>query len=152
MKCTPVPVDDEGTILPAWGEKRDSMQQNMQSQQLLRLELSAALQDGERRFDQKLARLLQIIDEEHCIKAASARMGISYYTALGMLRQAEKSFGILVCSSIGGTGSHTVLSENGCLLLWAYQSFQSELAERSRTIMDRFLMDCGRILFAEDTE
>jgi molybdate transport system regulatory protein len=86
---------------------------------------------GEGRYE-----LLRIIEEEHSLKVASERLGLSYKHAWGMIREMEEvlRFKIVVSKRGGREWGSTVLTEKGRELLTQYEAFTKML---DITIHDR---------------
>src|SRR5436309_15314607 len=77
------------------------------------------------------ARLLDAVDRVRSIKDAAAEAGISYRTAWSAIQQMEQALGRpMVVSPAGGPGGGaTTLTEEGRLLLTAYQELRRRLED-----------------------
>jgi len=75
--------------------------------------------------------LLRIIEEEHSLKVASERLGLSYKHAWGMIREMEEvlCFKIVVSRRGGREWGSTILTEKGRELLTQYEAFTQMLDE-----------------------
>ena len=124
-----VPVDDPG-ILPdvEFSENYDDLLQR-HNRQLTRPQVSAALAREVTFFDEKIAMLLELVEETSSVRTACQRMQISYSTGWNIIRILESQLACsLVVRSQGGTnGGQSMLTEYGRQLLSQYRGFKEEL-------------------------
>jgi molybdate transport system regulatory protein len=87
--------------------------------------------DAEGAFGDGKWRLLEAVETEGSLRAASDVLGISYRKAWGDLRKAERVLGVrLVDKRRGGrAGGQTALTAEGKQWLAAYLRFRSEIQE-----------------------
>ena len=140
LSPVPVPVSDPG-ILPGTdaGEDFDALLQ-AHSRQLTRPQVCVSLVRELPFFDEKVAMLLELVDEAKSVRTACQRMQISYSTGWNILRATESQFSHpLVIRSQGGIrGGQSVLTEYGRCLLERYRAFREELEETAETLYQRY--------------
>jgi len=129
IPMTRIPVDDPGTIHDA--DTPDDYEALLQyhNRQLVRPLVSAALAREVSFFDEKIAMLLQLVEETRSVRTACQRMQISYSTGWNIIRRLESqlTYPLIVRSQGGAGGGQSVLTGEGKRLLTLYQSFLADL-------------------------
>lgn len=124
-------VEDPGTIHDAdTPEEFESLLQYHNSQ-LVRPVVNVSLNKEIPFFDQKLATLLTLIEETNSVRAAGARMQLSYSSCWNSIKALESqlNFTVIARSQGGAGGSTSVLTHRGKELLERYNAYQQRLRE-----------------------
>ena len=138
-----VPVDDPGILMDvASTEDIDAFLQD-HNRQLTRPQISVALAREVTFFDEKIAMLLDLVDETSSVRTACQRMQISYSTGWNIIRILESQLACsLVVRSQGGTnGGQSVLTEYGKQLLEQYRGFREELQKNVDNLYKKYFGD-----------
>ena len=138
-----IPVNDPGILMDAdTMEDYDTLLQ-CHNRQLTRPQVSASLTREVTFFDEKIAMLLELIEETASVRTACQRMQISYSTGWNILRTVESQLSHpLVIRSQGGThGGQSTLTEYGKLLLTRYQSYLKELLHQADILYGKYFGD-----------
>ena len=91
-------------------------------------------------FDSKIAMLLTLIDETKSVRAAGQRMQLSYSSCWNIIRTLESqlSFTLIERSQGGASGSTSVLTDRGRLLLERYNAYDKKLKELSTELYEDY--------------
>lgn len=138
-----VPVDDPGILMDLASTEDINAFLQDHNRQLTRPQISVALAREVTFFDEKIAMLLELIDETSSVRTACQRMQISYSTGWNIIRILESQLACsLVIRSQGGTnGGQSVLTEYGKQLLEQYRGFREELQKNVDNLYKKYFGD-----------
>lgn len=124
-----IPVNDPGILMDADTMEDYDALLRYHNQQLTRPQVSAALAREVTFFDEKIAMLLELIEETSSVRTACQRMQISYSSGWNIIRilESQLSYPLIVRSQGGPNGGQSVLTEYGKQLLELYRGFMKEL-------------------------
>lgn len=133
VDMTDIIVDDEGILHDADTPQDYNRLLEFHNRQLARPIVSVSIARETQFFDSKTAMLLMLIDETGSVRAACARMKISYSTGWNMLRNLESQMNKRVVNrSQGGSGGgNSRLTADGRELLERYTRFEAWLREEA---------------------
>ena len=129
VPLTEVPVNDPGVLMDAdTMEDYDALLQ-YHNRQLTRPQVSAAIAREVTFFDEKIAMLLELVEETASVRTACQRMQISYSTGWNIIRvlESQLSYPLVIRSQGGPNGGQSTLTEYGKQLLDLYRGFMDEL-------------------------
>ena len=111
--------------------------------QLTRPQISASLAREVTFFDEKIAMLLELVDETKSVRTACQRMQISYSTGWNILRimESQLSYPLVIRSQGGVHGGQSTLTEYGKQLLKQYRGFLNELQDSVDALYKKYFRD-----------
>ena len=126
-----VAVDDPGTIQDADTPEDCSALVSYHNSQLVRPVVQVALSREKTFLDSRVAMLLSLVDETRSVRAAGQRMQLSYSSCWNLIRTLEEQleYPLIERTQGGPTGSMSVLTEQGRLLLDRYTAYEQKLKE-----------------------
>ena len=133
-----VAVSDEGVLRDIDTPEDYDLLLQEHNNQLIRPVVNISLTRQKPFFDQRIALLLNLIDETGSVRLACKRMQISYSSSWNILREIEAELGCrLVDRNQGGAkGSHSRLTERGRLLMETYYRFEDDLRKEADRLYD----------------
>lgn len=140
IPLTKVPVSDPGTIHDADTPADYQGLLQLHNQQLIRPRISASLSKELPFFDEKIAMLLQLVDETHSVRTACQQMQISYSSGWNIIRTLESqlSFPLIVRSQGGPNGGQSLLTDRGRQLLSLYRQFLGDLRSYANFLYGKY--------------
>lgn len=135
-----IPVNDPGILMDADTMEDYDALLRYHNQQLTRPQVSAALAREVTFFDEKIAMLLELIDETSSVRTACQRMQISYSSGWNIIRilESQLTYPLIVRSQGGPNGGQSVLTEYGKQLLELYRSFMKELQQNVDALYQKY--------------
>lgn len=135
-----IPVNDPGILMDAdTMEDYDALLQ-YHNRQLTRPQVSAALAREVTFFDEKIAMLLELVEETSSVRTACQRMQISYSSGWNIIRilESQLSYPLIVRSQGGPNGGQSQLTEYGKQLLELYRGFMKELQQNVDALYQKY--------------
>ncbi len=150
VKMVPVVVSDPGTLHDTQTPEDCSALLRYHNSQLVRPEVHVVLSKEKPFFDSRVAMLLMLVEETSSVRAAGKRMQLSYSSCWNMIRTLESQMNCtLVERSQGGpTGSNSVLTRQGKLLLRCFNRYEQQLRDEAERLFD----DCFAEIFNTQEE
>lgn len=135
-----VPVNDPGILMDADTMEDYDALLRYHNQQLTRPQVSAALAREVTFFDEKIAMLLELIEETSSVRTACQRMQISYSSGWNIIRilESQLSYPLIVRSQGGPNGGQSILTEYGKQLLELYRGFMKELQQSVDALYQKY--------------
>lgn len=136
-----VPVEDEGILCDADTPGDYAQLVALHNRQLFRAEIHISLDAEERLLTQETASLLRALRYDGTVKAACARLNISYRKAWNLLREAEERVGTKLVHRVAGGeyGGESTLTSAGESLLDRFDAFAREVQQfANRRFSDYF--------------
>ena len=145
LSVTParIPVNDPGVLMDAdTMEDYDTLLQ-YHNRQLTRPQVSASLAREVTFFDEKIAMLLELVEETSSVRTACLRMQISYSTGWNIIRilESQLACSLMVRSQGGSNGGQSMLTEYGRQLLSQYRGFKDELQRNVDNLYKKYFGD-----------
>ena len=140
---TRIPVNDPGILMDAdTMEDYDALLQ-YHNRQLTRPQVSASLAREVTFFDEKIAMLLELVEETSSVRTACQRMQISYSTGWNIIRilESQLACSLVVRSQGGSNGGQSILTEYGRQLLSQYRGFKDELQRNVDNLYKKYFGD-----------
>ena len=135
-----IPVNDPGILMDAdTMEDYDALLQ-YHNRQLTRPQVSASLAREVTFFDEKIAMLLELVEETNSVRTACQRMQISYSTGWNIIRilESQLACSLVVRSQGGSNGGQSMLTEYGKQLLEQYRGFMKELQHNVDSLYKKY--------------
>lgn len=138
-----VRVEDSGILLRSADMGHRSNLILRHNCQLSRPVAEVTLYNGGPLYDPKLSMLLHLIEDTRSVRYACSLMQISYSAAWNMLNHVEDSLGYPLVTRIrgGSTGSGSILTEKGKLLMEAYDRFSEQLKQEAQALYTEFFAE-----------
>ena len=135
-----LPVDDDGILLTASDAQDMTDRYKAHNAMITGISLDLSIHCGRQIVDKKLISLLYLIDETQSVREACSRMQISYSSAWNMLNQAESEldFTLVHRNKGGASGSGSVLTDKGNVLLRAYLEFEAEVRSKAEKLYEHY--------------
>lgn len=135
-----IPVNDPGILMDADTMEDYDALLRYHNQQLTRPQVSAALAREVTFFDEKIAMLLELVEETSSVRTACQRMQISYSSGWNIIRilESQLSYPLIVRSQGGPNGGQSVLTEYGKQLLELYRGFMKELQQSVDALYQKY--------------
>lgn len=133
-----VPVPDAGILRDVDTPEDYKTLLEYHNSQLIRPVVQVSLAREKPFFDDRIALLLNLVDETHSVRLACKRMQISYSSGWNIINSIEEELGCrLVERSQGGSkGSSSNLTEKGKLLMETYYRFQADLRKAAERLYE----------------
>ena len=135
-----IPVEDPGTLIDADTPEDFAQLLKYHNDQLVRPMVTLALTREKPFFDEKIAMLLQLVEETHSVRAACMRMQISYSSGWNIIRTLESqlNYPLLLRSQGGAKGSQSCLTPEGQQLLRLYSDCRAELQSTAKQLYEKY--------------
>lgn len=140
VQMTQVSVNDPGVLMDADTMEDYDALLRYHNRQLTRPQVSAALAREVTFFDEKIAMLLELVEETSSVRTACQRMQISYSSGWNIVRilESQLSYPLIVRSQGGPNGGQSVLTEYGKQLLELYRGFMKELQQNVDELYQKY--------------
>lgn len=137
---TRIPVCDPGILHDADTPRDYEKLLQFHNEQLVRPVVSLSLAREMPFFDQRVAMLLELVDETHSVRNACSHLQLSYSSGWNLIRTLESQLNIiLVQRSQGGAGgSKSSLTPQGRKLLDAYEAYSAAVKNCAADLFDRY--------------
>ena len=138
-----IEVMDYGTIRDADTPEDFEELLAYHNSKLVRPEVKVSLAKEKIFLDHKMAMLLMLIDETESVRLAGLRMQLSYSTCWNMIRTLESQLKspLLKRSQGGVSGSTSVLTERGRILLNKYQAYEKCVKNYAKDKFEEYFQD-----------
>ena len=135
-----VRVEDSGILLRSSDMTHRKLLIQNHNQRLSRPITEVTLYNGGPLFDPRLSMLLHLVEDTHSVRDACSLMQISYSAAWNMLNHVENELGFPLVRRIrgGSTGSGSILTEKGKLLMAAYDKFSEHINKEANRLYREF--------------
>lgn len=135
-----IPVNDPGVLMDADTMEDYDALLRYHNLQMTRPQVSAALAREVTFFDERIAMLLELIEETSSVRTACQRMQISYSSGWNIIRilESQLSYSLIARSQGGPNGGQSVLTEYGKQLLELYRGFMKELQKTADDLYQKY--------------
>lgn len=140
LQIDSVCVEDSGILLRGNDMTHRRRLIHHHNSQLARPVAEVTLCGGSPLFDPRMSMLLHLVDDTRSVRDACSLMQISYSAAWNMLNHAEDELGYPLVTRIrgGSTGSGSILTEKGRVLMNAYDQFSEQLNRSAKELYGKF--------------
>lgn len=135
-----VVVEDSGILLRGNDMTHRKLLIRNHNNQLTRSMAELTLCNGGTLYDSRLSMLLHLVEDTRSVRDACSLMQISYSAAWNMLNHVENELGFPLVQRIrgGSTGSGSILTEKGKLLMAAYDKFSEHINKEANRLYREF--------------
>lgn len=135
-----IPVEDKGILHDADTPEDYESLLKYHNKQFVRQIVTVSLAREKVFFDNKTAMLLRLVDETGSVRAACARMQISYSNGWNIIRTLESqvSYPLIECIQGGAKGGQSMLTEKGKMLVDIFERFETELNGEVSKLYDKY--------------
>ena len=134
-----ISVEDSGILLRGSNMTHRKLLIQNHNSQLARPVTEVTLCNGGPLYDPRLSMLLHLVEDTRSVRDACSLMQISYSAAWNMLNRVEDELGYPLVIRIrgGSSGSGSVLTEKGRVLMEAYDQFSDHLNQTARELYEQ---------------
>ena len=136
LRIESIPVEDSGILIRGHDMTHRKLLIQNHNNQLARPVTEVTLCSGGPLYDSRLSMLLHLVDDTRSVRMSSSLMQISYSAAWNLLNRVEDELGFPLVTRIrgGSTGSGSVLTEKGRMLMDAYDRFSEQLNQTAKEL------------------
>ena len=135
-----IPVSDLGVLHDADTPQDFKALLRYHNEQLVRPVVNVALAREKPFFDSQVAMLLELVDETQSVRAACARMQVSYSSGWNLIRRLESQLNLtLIARSQGGAGGgKSSLTPEGKRLTAAYRNYSAAVKDAAAQLYGQY--------------
>lgn len=147
MRCetemTGVVVDDSGILISQKTENNYGALLERHNANLVRPVIHVSIAGEKTFFDEKLALLLNLVEQTGSVRTACQRIQISYSGGWNMIHTMEQYFHrhLIQRSQGGAGGGRSFLTEDGRLFVQRFQQFEEELRNQATELFEGYFRD-----------
>ena len=143
IKMTDVTVEDTGILINQKTEQNYGELLERHNANLVRPVIHVSIAGEKTFFDEKLALLLNLVEQTGSVRTACHRMQISYSGGWNMIRTMERHFHrhLIQRSQGGAGGGRSFLTKEGRLFVQRFQQFEEELRNQATELFESYFND-----------